>query len=71
MTREEIDRHVAGIQALRRHKNRSRAQRRRFERGYHTVSDFNPLNRNELSVGVDHIFAERQRRGWLPRGGDE
>ncbi|MGX5775483.1 hypothetical protein [Methylorubrum zatmanii] len=74
MTREEIDRHVAGILALR----RRRSQRSGLAHG----NDFNPRRRRIVEgvhaqnidadvAPVDRIFTARQRYGWLPRGGDE
>lgn len=73
MTREEIDRHVAGILTLR--------KRRRQRSGLKRGDEFNPRRRQAYSAGankgdglvceVDVMFTTRQRFGWLPRGGDE
>lgn len=83
MTREEIDRHVAGIQALRNgNAARSVRARARWAKGFDTGGDFNPRRRRVVEgvraqnidadvAPVDRIFTARQRLGWLPRGGDE
>ncbi|MFY9294477.1 MAG: hypothetical protein WAP03_27890 [Methylorubrum rhodinum] len=68
MSREEIDRHVAGILAL-------RGQQSKREK-CSALWDFNPNRRRfvRTNAGSDHgavdtTFVARQRAGWLPRGG--
>jgi len=73
MTREEIDRHVAGILRLHRRKQ----QRAGLLRGL----EHNPRRPRIYGTGavvedgrvseVDVMFRSRERHGWLPRRGDD
>lgn len=72
MTREEIDRHIAGILRLRARRFRQAKAR--------ALWDFNPNRRRVLALNiagadtadispVDTTFEARRRDGWLPRIG--